>query len=334
MRVLVTGANGFVGRAVVAEAALHGCEIVALVRPGRVFDPGEFEGRVDVVVGDLRSPGEWIGEVGPIDAVIHVAAAAGGDRAEQLANTVVATERFLAALESLSVARFVHVSSFSVYDYHEVPTHQSIDERSPLERTADPRDAYTEAKLVQDELVRAWCAQQGVDGVVVRPGAVVGPGKTWGGGAALTVGSLAIVAAPRVLFPYISLSDCAGGIVGALAADTTGIHVINLVADDLPTYAQYFRCCRKAGELDLLMVPVPWRVLDLGGRALQAISRRWLGGRLRLPEILDHRRQEARWKPFRYPATGARRLLGSPSHEPLEVTLRHAFGSARVVADG
>src|SRR4051812_16814320 len=120
MRVLITGAGGFLGRELVARAVEAGHEGSALVRrdpPG----PDALDPSVRVVRGDLRRPGEWTGALAETDVVVHAAAAPGGDRAQQLSNTVVATERLLDALTDQPVKRFVHVSSLSVYDYHSLP---------------------------------------------------------------------------------------------------------------------------------------------------------------------------------------------------------------------
>ena len=104
---------------------------------GRIagIGPHGFDAAVTVVHGDLRSRGEWSDVLGRIDVVVHAAAAAGGSRSQQLANTVVATERLLDALGETRPTRFVHVSSLSVYDFHAL--------RSCLDEDARARAAPT-----------------------------------------------------------------------------------------------------------------------------------------------------------------------------------------------
>lgn len=325
MKVLVTGAGGFLGRAVVERAAAVGYEVTALVRrPGGVLQTGSGSATT-VVAGDLRIPGQWTESLPTVDAVIHAAAAAGGARAHQLANTVVATERLLTALSEIRLRCFVHISSLSVYDYDGLAVGANLDERSPLVTPALAGDAYTEAKLVQEHLVRHWCAQTSTPSVVLRPGAIVGPGKTWDDGAALSVGRWALVIAPRARFRMISLGNCAEAIVDALEVQPAGTETINLVDDDLPSHAEYFRACRRAGAPARVMVPVPWRALDAVGRLLHGIDARFLGNRLRTPELLDHRRQAARWKPLRYPNDRAHRVLDWRSRQPLDQAVRAAI---------
>jgi nucleoside-diphosphate-sugar epimerase len=326
MKVLVTGAGGFLGRALVTHAVAAGHDVTALVRSApdqHAFDPG-----VTVVQGDLRSRGEWCDELGRIDVVLHAAAAASGSRSQQLANTVVATERLLEALGESRPTRFVHVSSLSVYDFHALRSGAPLDERTPLEPRPHERDAYTEAKLVQERLVREWCEARGVPCVILRPGAIVGPEKAWGFGAAFGFGRLAFVVAPRSQFRFISLSNCAAAVVRAIDADVTGTDVVNVIDDKPPTHAEFFRLCVRAGAPARILVPVPWLVLEAVGKLLRAVSLRMLGGRLRTPELLDHRRQEARWKPLTYPNERAHRVLGWRSTQSVDEAVRLAVGPA------
>ncbi|QNN65318.1 NAD(P)-dependent oxidoreductase [Sphingomonas rhizophila] len=75
MKVLVTGAGGFLGQAVVRACTAAGHEVVAMIRPmGR--DP--FAAPVTVVRGDLRQVGPWRTQLDGVEAVIHCAAATGG----------------------------------------------------------------------------------------------------------------------------------------------------------------------------------------------------------------------------------------------------------------
>jgi 2-alkyl-3-oxoalkanoate reductase len=328
MKLVVTGAGGFLGRAVVDAAVAAGHDVTAMVRREPAPDAASaFDPEVRVLVGDLRTPGGWCDTIGAADVVIHAAAAAGGERGLQLANTVVGTENLLAALRHSSIKRFVHVSSFSVYDYAAAPLGSCLTEESPLEQRPVDRDAYTETKLVQEELVRRWCAEQDVPVVVLRPGAVVGPGRTWNFGAAFTAGGASFVISPRAEFKLISVTNCALAIVRAAEAPGAEGATVNLVDDHLPTHAQFAKKCRAAGAPVGRVVPVPWAVASAIGRALQLVNRVALGGRLKLPELLEHPRQQARWKPLHYSNNRARRLLGWHPQQSLDDTIGQLAGS-------
>jgi UDP-glucose 4-epimerase len=312
MRIFVTGANGFLGREVVRSALAAGHDVTAFVRRLPSSSACEDGAKPTIVVGDLRFPDTWTTALTGADVIIHAAAAAGGTRAVQLSNSVLATERLLEQLDPAALTRFVHVSSLSVYDYSVLATGSCLDEDSQLEPCPQERDAYTEAKLVQERLVREWCDIHDVALTVVRPGAIVGPGKSWNEGAALTIGRLAFVIAPRARFRMTSVWDCADAIVRA-AESREQLATINIVDDELPSHLEYFRAFRRVCGWNRIPIPIPWFVIAVTGRLLEVLKDRLFDGRLRVPELLDRRRQEARWKPLQYPNDRAHRLGWSPS---------------------
>ena len=80
---------------------------------------------VATVVGDLRQDGPWGAALATCDAVIHLAAST-GDFYDQMASTVLGTERLLAAMIDNGVKRLVHISTFSLYDYRAIPAKVSV----------------------------------------------------------------------------------------------------------------------------------------------------------------------------------------------------------------
>lgn len=304
MKVFVTGAAGFLGSAVAETAMAAGHQVAALHRPTSRLGCDE----VQAVVGDLRQPGVWREALAGCDAVIHCAAAASGDLATQLAGTVLATENLLAALPA-KLQRFVHVSSFSVYDFGAPGPFGALTEQARLEQAAERRDAYTQTKLLQEEMVRTHCREQGIPLVVVRPGAIYGPGKDWDFGSAMKLGNLDLIFAPFARMRLVYVDDCARALVAALEAPVEGEVVVNVVGDDQPTHWSFHRRAKREGATVGIAVPVPYAFVRALGGAAWLASRLFFGGRARLPEMLDLPRQEARWRNLRYPTTQAKSRL-------------------------
>lgn len=315
MRVFVTGAGGFLGRAVVAAAAAAGHEVVALVRPASAGHRTPTQG-VREVTGDLRQAGPWCDALAEADAVVHCAAAF-GDLAAQLAGTVLATENLLAALPERA-RRFVHVSSLSVYDFDAPGWHGVLDETTPLERAPLRRDAYTQTKLLQERLVREHAAASGLELVVARPGAIYGPGKDWDAGRALRAGGFDLIFAPLSPMRLVHVDDCAAALLAGLTAPLTEPLTVNLIGPEQPSHWRFHRLSRRAGVPTgpALLVPY-WTVKALGWSAKLA-SRLFFHGRARLPELLDPPRQRVRWRPLRYSATRAAKMLGWAPQVALE----------------
>ncbi|MBN8808844.1 MAG: NAD-dependent epimerase/dehydratase family protein [Sphingomonas sp.] len=308
MKVLVTGAGGFLGRAVAAAAARAGHQVLAMVRPVSLAKGGTFPAGVTPLAGDLRQRGAWCDAIGDVDAVVHCAAAF-GDLPSQLAGTVLATENLLAALPH-TLRRIVHVSSLSVYDFDAPKFNGVLDEATPLERDPLRRDAYTQTKLLQERLVRDHATRQEIELVVVRPGAIYGPGKDWDAGTGLKAGRFDLIFAPRSRMRLVHVDNCADAIVAALAAPLDAPLTVDLIDPEQPSHWRYHRLAKQAGVPTGIAVPVPYvAVLALGWSAKLA-SRLFFKGKARLPELLDPPRQRVRWRPLHYPNVRAREALG------------------------
>ena len=332
MKVLVTGAAGFLGREVVRSAALAGHDVLALVRPTTDASAIDWPSDVEILHGDLRQVGDWAKHLGVVEAVVHLAAAPSGDLATQFAGTVVATENLLSHLPLQSLRRFVHVSSFSVYDYAAVGSGGAVTESTPIEPAPRTRDAYTMTKIAQERLVTETCAQAGVPLVVIRPGAIIGPGKSWGIGAVMKLGRFDLVYSPGARFPLTYVGNCAEAIARAIDAHVESGSVYNIVDDDLPSYGRYHRLGRRLGAAGRALY-VPWFGVAFLGAAVSLVNRIGFKGRAKLPELLDRRRQQVRWQPMSYSNRAAKRDLGWCPAVPLETAVERIASASVHHAD-
>src|SRR5690606_34387342 len=174
MRVAVTGSSGFVGGAVARDLAAHGHEVVAFSRrPPRL--PDELGDRVSHQAWDLRD-GPLPKEDRPerVDAVVHCGAAV-GDGGRHARAWVVNVEGTRAVRETFPEARFVHVSSGSVYDPR-TPSVAATEDEAPARGYLN---AYGSTKAAAERYLAADAAREDRGPVVVlRPHAVYGPGDT------------------------------------------------------------------------------------------------------------------------------------------------------------
>lgn len=166
-RVLVTGASGFIGRALVADLSATGHPVRAAMRqPADVFDR-----KVEVVaVSDLTRPVEWRALLKGIETVVHLAgiAHAGPEIAEQAYDRVnrLATAELAEAAQRTGVQRLVFASSIRAQTG---PVAAAVlDETSP----SRPTDAYGRSKLAAEEAIRA----ASVPFTILRPVLIYGPG--------------------------------------------------------------------------------------------------------------------------------------------------------------
>jgi nucleoside-diphosphate-sugar epimerase len=161
--------------------------------------------------------------------------------------------------------------------------------------------------------------------VIIRPGAIIGPGKDWGFGRVARVGRFDLVFSPGAKFPLTYVSNCADAIVNALEAPVPSGSVYNIVDDELPTYRQFHRLGRQFGGKTVgTALYLPWFAVTLLGGLVLLINSLAFRGRAKLPELLDRRRQRVRWRPMHYSNQAAKQHLGWAPAVPLELAAKRS----------
>ncbi|MBM9537255.1 NAD-dependent epimerase/dehydratase family protein [Desulfobulbus alkaliphilus] len=169
-RVLVTGGNGFIGKALVRELVRQGVEVVVV---GRNHYPELTALGVQCHKGDIRDPECMVRVTARCDIVFHVAAKAGiwGDRDEYHAINVDGTANVIAACRTNGVRGLVHTSTPSVvFDRCSI---EGTDETIPY--ATRTLCHYAASKIEAEKLVLQANSSQ-LRTSAIRPHLVWGPG--------------------------------------------------------------------------------------------------------------------------------------------------------------
>jgi nucleoside-diphosphate-sugar epimerase len=307
VKALVTGANGFLGRHLVAALRERGHGVRALVRPAARLDDLGWPPSVEVVRADLRSTRSLEPAFDGVDVLVHAAAAVSGGDDAMFASTVVGTERLLGAMARTSCRRVVLISSFAVYDWSEIEG--TLDESSPLEPVPQlyERDGYSIAKSWQERVTRRMAAEHGWELVVVRPGFIWGKDHAYVSALGQRVGRVHLVIGPTLRVPLTHVENCAD-LCALAAADprATGftLNVVDREGERVwPFLGEYLRGSGEPGLRIPVPYPLAWHAVRLAKATLFRKSRK-------LPHFLVPCRFESRLKPLRYACRTARERLG------------------------
>jgi nucleoside-diphosphate-sugar epimerase len=255
-QILVTGAAGFIGSRVVRNLLERGfLNIRCLARPSGNAHKLESmrkefpSARLEIFRGNLLSRADCAAAVQNAGLIYHLAAGRGEKLvADAVMNSVVTTRNLLdAAIANRVLKRIVSVSSFSVYSNREKPTGNVLDESAPLEVNPTLRgDAYSFAKVKQDELIIQYARLHQLPYVLIRPGFVYGPGnETIPGRVGIATFGFFLHLGGSNPVPFTYVENCAEAIV--LAGLKPGIdgQAFNVVDDGAPTSRRFLRLYKK-----------------------------------------------------------------------------------------
>lgn len=239
-KVLVTGANGFVGSRIAIRLAEAGAEVHALVRR-----PGESEllkrPGITEVGGSFLEPTVAMDAVAGAQVVIHAAGGIGKDLEEARHLNRDGTHTMAAAALGAGVERFIQISTGSVY----APVPDGIiTEDLPLKQSGDN---YGWTKAEADEEVFAFI-ERGLKASILRPTAILGmhPTSSWGYKAPSRIkeGRWPLIGDGLNNIGWIWVENLVQAVKLAVEKDAAIGQAFNLV-DENTTWRHYVETCRS-----------------------------------------------------------------------------------------
>jgi UDP-glucose 4-epimerase len=314
----------------VAAFLARGHQVRALVRPAAQVEKLRWPESVEIFRADLRAAADLLPAFeaspsgGPIDCLVHLAAAVTGSEESQFVAGVVGTERLLEAMARSQTRHLVLASSFSVYDWSEIDRRLSDD--SLLESDLYTRDGYAIAKFWQERITRRYAERNGWDLTVLRPGFIWGPGNAYLACLGQKAGPVHLVFSPTARLPLTYVENCADAFVTATADTRARGHTYNVLDGYSVRTWGYLGRYLRASSVGGWRIPIPYLLAYGATHIAQSLSRaifRKYGGKL--PSILVPCRFEARFKPLTYETSGLQRDLGWRPPVALAEALRRTY---------
>jgi nucleoside-diphosphate-sugar epimerase len=249
MKVLVTGGSGVVGQSAVSMLLQRGFGVRLLAR-GAAEDVKAWASGVEAWPGDLRSKASLAGSADGCDVVLHLVGIVDEKPPELTFDSVnvEGTRHVIAEATRAGVKRFVFVSSLGV-DRGESPYHRS--------------------KAAAEEIVKRFAGEW----VIVRPGAVYGPGDEHLSVMLRMVRTLPVV--PSIgdgnqRFQPIWHEDLARALAAAVDHPSVASRVLEVGGAEVITQRALIDRMQALTERKVPTVPVPEFLANLGLRAMNA----------------------------------------------------------------
>ncbi|MBN2055916.1 NAD-dependent epimerase/dehydratase family protein [bacterium] len=272
MKLMVTGATGFIGSHLCARLCIEGHEVHALVRSGDV--PDVLRSTI-VHHGDVTLPETLAAPMDGVDAVIHLASVLGpSGTPEDLFNlvNVKGTEHVMFAAFSRRIPWVVHCSSCGVYGSVRGAV---ADERTELA----PEDPYERSKAAAEDVVRRY-QDRGLRACVVRPAWVYGPAdlrtlKLF----RATARHRMVLAGPATNRQHpVYIDDLVDGFLKCITQQAAAEgKIYNLGGAEIVTIDELCTMIAAALGVKLPAVRLPLPVARLAGRMAERIWRLWGG---------------------------------------------------------
>jgi uncharacterized protein YbjT (DUF2867 family) len=245
--ILLTGATGTVGSALLRRLTAEGKPVRALVRDQRRL--GDQRVRVQIALGDLAHPPSFRNALRGVDTVVHLAASIRdqpGASIEEL--NAVATLRLVRAAERAGVQRFVFFSALNARHYS--------------------RTRFFRAKALAEEAVEASSLQS----TVFRPSIIYAPGDPW-----LTLldrlsrlPAVPVSGSGKALFQPIWAEDVADAVVAALSNGATSN--LELAGPEVLSYDDIVRTALRAAHRRRRLVHVPLPIVRASLKVLRRLG--------------------------------------------------------------
>ena len=253
-RVFISGASGFIGQATVAAARAAGMQVVAPTRD-----------EVDLAEPDAAT--DLAAAMQGCDAVIHLAAARGGEARAHERVTINGTRAVLTAMHTAGVGHLVLASSLSAYRLEDLKPGQPVRSDTQRDTPDTARDAYAKAKLTQEALAGHAHLQALT---ILRPGIVYDDTRLWNAHLGVGFGPVLLQFDPNVVLPMCHVDHLASALVAAVQSRTSDQTLV--VDATLPSREMWIARLQRNGWPKWVL-PFPWGIMAAIAKGISPISK-------------------------------------------------------------
>ncbi|MBW1848668.1 MAG: NAD(P)-dependent oxidoreductase [Deltaproteobacteria bacterium] len=278
--VLITGAAGFTGHHMVAEAVKAGFRVRATDISSRHYGAMFDALGVEFVASNLTKREGLDSLVHGVDGVIHVAGIHDYSTPDKVifAVNVGGVKNICDAAEKAGVSRFVHFSSVGVYGYSSNPGHP-VKEDDP--KVTPPLNNYNLSKWEGEQILQGYMKENRLRTTIFRPAAIYGTRSEYGLYNAFEQiyndrkkKKMLMVGKGDKIEAFLHVEDMCRAVIFAYDNDSTIGEIYNISDDTHITSAEFFKLiCRELTGKEKPFMNVPLSILAPVARISQFIAK-------------------------------------------------------------
>lgn len=307
MKILITGAAGFIGNHVVRVALARGHAVVAMTNRTSMPPIEEaLQNKVEYSQFELGGSQDLDLKAYELDAIVHLAMPHCGDEQSRRRATIDGSSQLVDAAIEAGVGSMVCVSSISVIDYAAQAPSSRIDESSKLQDYTQGRSSYVKLKAEQEASMSRFSSHGGL--AILRPGLVYDESNLSNAHAGIVRNRFGLLSSHCGQVPVIAVGNLANAIVDIVENRANDKQIYHLLDDDLPNQVQYLDELQRRGGIPSVSLQLPWRLIGFCACLCRALSR-IAGIEAKLPEAFSTAGFAARLTPFRFSGEKAKAVL-------------------------
>lgn len=308
MKILITGANGFIGKSLIAEALAQGFQVVALVRSKALI---EWEGvnNIELIYCDLDK--DEIPNLSgfSIDCVVHLAVSM-NPKEETNADydALLGTKKIIAEMLRSKIKKLIGMSSISVIDFENLAALSTINEDVALASNHQEMGKYSILKARQEGLYSAFGAGSENQCVIIRPGLVYSSDTLNPAHAGIIKSKFQLLIDHKGEVPLVDVDSVVKAMLIATGLNSAKLEIVHLLDYNLPSQAQYIDLLRQRRHIKAGGIVLAWWVVSPLIKMMFHIAN-VCNKTGKLPDSFLPHAFAARMKPFYFSNVKAKQLL-------------------------
>lgn len=307
MKLLITGANGFIGKSLVAEALLHSYQVVALVRKQAPLEWVDLK-NLEVIICDLDEDEIPDLSTFSIDCVVHLAASMNPKSIDASNDVLLGTKKLIAEMQRSGIKKLIGMSSISVLDYESTKALTVINEETNISRNYQKMGQYSVLKTQQEDIYRAFGANGVNQCVILRPGLVYDRNTLNAAHAGIIKSKFQLLVNHQGKVPLVNLESVLSAILKSASLDVSKVETVHLLDDNLPSQMEYLSALRNRKSIKTGGIVLAWWLLSPLIKTIFPIANMLNKTRV-LPDLFFPHAFASRMKPFSFSNTKAKQLL-------------------------